>query len=412
MPFPRSSHRLLLTVPVCALLALTQACSTPGSKSNSSSTTSGSPTTASTATATGSASSGPASQAAGTDPIKIAVVDAQSGQSSSLGKWEYNGVKLAVDAANAAGGIDGRKVELTVFDDQNDPTVSTNLARKVASEGFIAVFGPAESADAIAMSPIMQQAKIPYITSGQSPALAKLGNPFLFLNSPTSTTYDATLAKYAVNTAKFTKIAMITNNDAYGKGEQGAFTAALKSLGVTPVADQTVTPDQKDFSAALTSIRQKNPDALFIGAEEVESGLIAKQARGLGIKATIIGAAPISTPVYVQTAGVQDAEGSVASTPYLSNDTTAQSRGFAAAYKAAYGDTAELHGAKAYDGAEIFLQALKATNGAGGQALADAVRAVKYQGLVGSFAFDETGVGVHETQIGIIKNGVLTPAGS
>lgn len=392
---------------VGTFLALCQACSAPGSNASTSST--------STAHAQGTAASsagGSAAPAGAAGEIKLAVVDAQSGQLSSLGKWEYKGAKLAVDQINAAGGIDGRKVTLTVFDDQGDPTVSTNLARKVSSGGFVAVIGPAESGDAQAMSPIMEQAQLPYITSGQSPALPKLNNPYLFLNSPTSTAYDETLAKYAVNTAKLSHIAMITNNGSYGKGEHDAFTAALKALGLTPVADQVVTPDQKDFSAALTTIRQAKPDALFIGAEEVESGLIAKQARGLGISATIIGAAPISTPVFLQTAGQADAEGAVASTPYLSNDTTAQSRAFAAAYKAAYGEEAELHGAKAYDGTEIFLQALKVTHGAGGKALADAIRAVKYQGLVGSFSFDSTGVGVHETQIGIIKNGVLTPASS
>jgi len=422
MKVTATNRQRLLAVSACSVLLVISGCSsskkaagtsTPSGSAAASSTAAGS-AAATTAAASSAASSNAAgsSPASDTNPIKIGVIDAQSGQSSSLGKWEYDGVKLAVDQANAAGGINGRKVELTVFDDQGDPTVSTNLARKAVSEGFIAVLGPAESADAIAMSPILQQAKIPFITSGQSPAMPKLGNPYLFLNSPTSTTYDTTLANYAVNTAKFTHIAMISNNGAYGKGEHDAFTAALKALNVAPVADQIVTPDQTDFSAALTSIRQKNPDALFIGAEEVESGLIAKQARGLGIKATIIGAAPTSTPIFVQTAGTADAEGAVSSTPYLTNDTNAQTKAFAAAYDAAFGSEPELHGAKAYDGAEIMLQALKTTNGAGGQALDDAIRAVKYQGLVGNFAFDATGVGVHETQIGLIKNGVLTPAAS
>ncbi|HEY5200124.1 MAG TPA: ABC transporter substrate-binding protein [Acidothermaceae bacterium] len=413
------SRRWLLAVSACTVLVVVAGCSsskktsgttsTPPAAVGSTSAASGGASTASASTASAS-TAGSSAAPADTSAIKIAVIDAQSGQSSSLGKREYDGVKLAVDQANAAGGINGRKVELTVFDDQADPTVSTNLARKAVSGGFIAILGPAESADAIAMSPILQQAKIPYITSGQSPAMPKLGDPYLFLNSPTSTTYDTTLANYAVKTANFTHIAMITNNGAYGKGEHDAFTAALKALNVTPVTDQIVTPDQTDFSAALTSIRQKNPDALFIGAEEVESGLIVKQARGLGIKATIIGAAPTSTPIFVQTAGTANAEGAVSSTPYLTNDTNAQTKAFAAAYDAAYGTEPELHGAKAYDGAEIMLQALKTTNGAGGQALDDAIRAVKYQGLVGNFAFDATGVGVHETQIGIIKNGVLTAA--
>ena len=179
----------------------------------------------------------------GSGPIKIAVVDAQSGQASSLGHWEYDGVKLAVKQANAAGGIDGRKIVLTLFDDQGDPTVTTDIAHKVASGGYVAVFGAAESADSIAMAPILERAKIPAITSGQSPQLAALHDPYEFLNTPTSVTYDSTLANYLVKTKGTRSIAMITNNDAYGMGEHDAFKADLAALGIKPLADEVVTPD-------------------------------------------------------------------------------------------------------------------------------------------------------------------------
>ena len=343
-------------------------------------------------------------------PIKFAVVNAQSGQLSSLGAWELKGVKLAVNEFNAAGGVDGRKVELTVYDDQGDPTTGTSIARKVVGGGYVAMMGTAESAVTQAMNPILRQAKIPSITSGQSPAISALGSPFQFLNGPTSVTYDETLVKYLVETKKFTTFAMITNNGGFGSGERKAFTAALKARGITPTDDKVVTTDQKDFSSILTSIRTKKPQALFIGAEEVEAGLIAKQARELGLASVFVGAAPLATPVYVETAGAANAEGSIVSTPYLSNDATAESKKFADAYQKAYGEAAELHGAKAYDGATIFLTALKATGGKGGQELADEIRRTKHAGLLGDFAFDDTGVGIHETQIGLIKNGTLVAA--
>ncbi|HEU5470724.1 MAG TPA: ABC transporter substrate-binding protein [Actinophytocola sp.] len=340
-------------------------------------------------------------------PFKIAVVNAQSGQLSSLGQWEWKGAKLAADEWNANGGINGRQIQLELFDDQGDPTVGTNLARKISSEGFIAMIGTAESAVTVAMIPTLQQSKIPNITSGQSPAIAATKSPFAFLNGPTSITYDETLAKYLVDQKGLKKIALITNNGSFGKGERDAFTKALASRGVAPVDDQVVTTDQKDFSAALTSIRQKAPDVLFVGAEEVAAGLIVKQARELGLTVTIAGAAPMGTPVYFDTAGVSNVEGTVVSSPYLSNDTSDASRAFAKAYQQAFNEEAELHGAKAYDGAQILFTALKNSNGATGQELADAIRATKHAGLLGNFAYDETGVGIHATAIGIIKSGKL-----
>src|SRR3982750_2690592 len=128
-------------------------------------------------------------------PIKIALVDAQSGQLSSLGAWELKGARLAVDEWNAAGGINGRQIQLDVFDDQGDPTIGTNLARKIDSEGYLAMLGTAESAVTIAMAPTLKQAEIPNIASGQSPGMVAVGSDFLFLNGPTSTTYDETLPK-------------------------------------------------------------------------------------------------------------------------------------------------------------------------------------------------------------------------
>lgn len=343
-------------------------------------------------------------------PIKIALVDAQSGQLSSLGKWEYKGAKLAVDEWNKAGGINGRKIQLDVFDDQGDPTIGTNIARKISSQKYIAMLGTAESAVTIAMAPTLRQAEIPNITSGQSPGIVALKSPYVFLNSPTSTTYDETLANYLVDQQKMKKIALVTNNGAYGKGEHDAFLKALTDRGIKPVADEVVTADQKDFSAQLTKVRQKGPQAVFLGAEEVESGLIVKQARDLGITAPFAGGAPQGTPVFRDTAGSKNVEGSIVSSPYLSNDTSDATKKFAAAYKAAYGENAELHGAKAYDGAQILLTALKSSNVATGKKLADAIRAVRHEGLMGNFAYDDTGVGIKTTTIGIVKNGEVVKA--
>ena len=254
-------------------------------------------------------------------PIKIALVDAQSGQLSSLGAWELKGAKLAVDEWNKAGGVNGRQIQLDVFDDQGDPTIGTNLARKIDSEGYIAMIGTAESAVTIAMAPILQQAQIPNITSGQSTGLVAVKSPFLFLNGPTSTTYDETLAKYMVDTKGLKNIAMITNNGSYGKGEHDAFLKAAADARTSPRSPTRSSPPTRRTSAPpLTAIRQKNPQVIFLGAEEVESGLIVKQARDLGITVPFAGAAPQGTPVFLDTAGAANVEGTIVSSPYLSND--------------------------------------------------------------------------------------------
>ncbi|MBV9451673.1 MAG: ABC transporter substrate-binding protein [Streptosporangiaceae bacterium] len=385
----RSSAAAIL--PAAAIALLAAACGTPGGSSG------------------GSPGAGGGSTKAASGPIKIAVVDAQSGSSSDLGQFEYRGVKLAVDQANAAGGIDGRKISLGLYDDQGDPTVGTELARKIASEGYIAMFGTAESAVTLAMAPILESEHIPNITSGQSTKLLAVGSPYLFLNGPTGLTYDSTLAKYLVTTKGYKKIAMLTNNDSYGAGEQSAFTTSLKSLGLTPVAAEVVPADQANMTPALTAIRGKDPQVLFIGAEEAQSGLIVKQARALGMNAVIAEGAPAGTPLFLSTAGVSDTNGTIVSSPYLGNSVNSAAQTFSSAYQAAYGSAPELHGAKAYDGAQVMIAALKACHGCTGLALANAIRAVHYSGLLGSFAYNNQGVGIFATAIGILNDGKIHP---
>jgi ABC-type branched-subunit amino acid transport system substrate-binding protein len=339
------------------------------------------------------------------EPIRVAIINPQTGDFSSLGQWEHKGVKLAVDEANATGGVHGRLIELSVFDDEGVAARAAELAQKVGAGGYVAILGSALSGNTLAMAPNLARQRIPAITSGQAPSLAALGNPYVFLNSATSTTFDETLAAYVIDKTDLRTIAMITNEGAYGRGERAAFTASLAARGIAPVADRQVAVGQKDFAQALTAIRQTNPDALFIGAEEIQSGLIVQQARSLGITATLLGGAPMGTDVFLNTAGVEAVEGAIFATPYPTNDENDATREFAAAYQAAYGEAAEYHGAKAYDGARILIEALRASDVATGLDLADAIRAVRFRGLLGEFAFDTTGVGIHQTRVATVKAG-------
>lgn len=347
-------------------------------------------------------------------PVKIfrvAQIAPFSGQNAALGDWDSKGISLAAAQLNAKGNSYnyGIRFKIDRYDDQGDPTTANNLAQQAVSKKYNFVYGSALSTNTLAMMPVLQAAKISQMTSGQSDRILKQGNPYVFLNSTPSSVYDATLVRYIVGTKKFTRIAMLTNNGAYGKSEHDAFVAQLKQRNLDPVADQVVTPDAKDMSGALSQIRQDNPQVLFIGAEEIQSGLAVKQARSLGITAVIAEGAPAATPLYVETAGVTNVEGTIVSSPYLSNNLNDQTRAFAAAYRKKHGEAPELHGAKAYDGFMILATALRNLKGKWTpDTLAAAIHKVRYKGLLGNFRFTGIGLGLHSTQIGIIKNGRLT----
>lgn len=353
---------------------------------------------------------GPSESEGGGQPILVATIGARSGQLASLGDWDWKGFNLAIQEANDAGGIHGRTIKILEFNDQGDPTVGVNVAKDALSQGIVAAMATPESTVALAVKSLFQDAKVVQITSGQALQLTEPGDPYIFRDTAPSSTIDRTLAEYAVNTKGFKKIAMITNNGSYGKGEHDAFIASLKDLGVEPVADVVVTPDQKEFSSVLAQIRDTGPDALFIGAEEVESGLIAKQARALGITATLIAGSPFVTPVFRDTAGCDAVEGAIMSTTYLGNEASDETRAFAAKYKQAYGEDPELHGAKAYDAGRFLVLAMQAAwPNIDGEHIAQALHQIEYDGLQGHFKFDANGEGLASSLVGTIQGCQVVP---
>lgn len=342
----------------------------------------------------------------GSGVVRIAEIGPFSGGGASFGKWDNEGIMMAVDDINAKGGIHGKKIEMVKMDDQGNPTVAVNAAQKIVNnDKVVAAFATPLSTTTLATLGIFDQAKIPQFTAGQDPKLTAKGSQYIFRYNANSKAYTKTAADYIVNKLSAKKIAVITNSGAYGKGEHDSFVGALKELNITPVSDQVVTPDGKEFSAQLTNIKTTNPDVIYIGSENIQSGLIVKQAKALGITAKIVGGSALD-PVYIKTAGIDAAEGSIFTTQFIINAND-ETKAFNEACKKKYGEEGEFHIAKAYDGARMLIEAMnKAYPNLDGEHIRDAMRQLNFHGLTGDYKFDEKGEGTQKAQMGIIKNGV------
>jgi branched-chain amino acid transport system substrate-binding protein len=378
---------VLKGIAISTLAALTLAACSSQSSSSSSTNTSGS-----------------GSAAKDTKTIKIAQIGPFSGNAASLGNWDTQGIMMVVDEVNKNGGIHGKKIEVEKIDDQGNPTVSVNAAQKVVGEDIVAAFATPLSTTTLASLQVFNQAKIPQMTAGQDPTITTKGSQYIFRYNASSAIYDKTAAEYVVKKLGKKKIAIITNSGAYGKGERDNFTKALKDLGVDPVADEVVAPDAKDFTAQLTNIKAKNPEVLYMGVENIQMGLITKQAVSLGLKAQRVGGSS-ADPIFVKTAGVENAEGTIFTTQYIptAND---QTKAFNEAVKKKYGVDGEFHIAKAYDGAKMLVQAMNnAYPKLDGATIAKELKKLNYKGITGDYHFNTTGEGSNRAQLGIIKNG-------
>jgi branched-chain amino acid transport system substrate-binding protein len=344
------------------------------------------------------------------EPIKIAIIGAMSGTNAVLGDWMKKGVTLAVEEKNKAGGIQGRQIQIIVYDDEADPTKSVNLAQKVATEDKVmAAFATTNSTSALADIPIFAQYKIPQLTNGTNVDITNKGSAYIFRVTPAGPSFEDTLVDFLVTKKGFKKFAIIADTSAYGKGEGDYQEAALQRHGLKALTREAFGIDDKDFTGQLTKILQTQPEVILLASSEIASGLIAKQARQLGFKGQFAGGAAIGTPKYIETAGADIAEGTIFTTPWLHDDANEISRKFVEAYKARWNEPPEFHGANTYDGANLLLLAMERANPLTPENVAAELHKISgYKGLQGTFNVTAKGETITGTLVGIVKDGKLT----
>lgn len=347
-------------------------------------------------------------QAPSAEPIKVGLIAPMSGTNAILGEWEKKSISIAIDELNAAGGINGRPIELLIEDDEADPTKSVSLAQKlITQDGIVACFATPNSTPTLALVPVFEKYKVPHLCGALNDGITKTGSKFTFRNTPPGSAYETTVVNFLVKKG-YSKFAIISDTSAYGKGQGDYQEAALTANGLQALTRESYGIEDKDFTGQLTKILATNPEVLLIAGSEVAAGLIAKQSRQLGFTGQIAGGAAVGTTKFVEVAE-DAAEGAFYATPYPSNDLNDMARAFAAKYTARWGDEPENHGAKGYDQTQLLILALKnAYPNITGETIADELHKIcGYQGLQGEFCFDETGEGIKECFIGVVKDGKL-----
>jgi len=341
-------------------------------------------------------------------PIKIGIIGDMSGTTSSLGDWMVKGVTLAVEQKNAAGGVQGCQVQIVTYDDQGSPTTSVGLAEKAATvDNVMAAFATTNSSSALADIPTFAKYKIPQLTNGTNVTITQQGSAYIFRVNPAGPAYENPVVNYLVKQSK-TKFAIIGDNSAYGVGETAYQVAALKANNLTALDIESYGVNDKDFTGQLTKIMQTQPEVLLLASSEVAAGLIAKQARQLGFTGIIAGGSGLASPVFISTAG-DAAEGAYFTSPYPGNDANDATRAFAAAYKARWGVDPEVHGANTYDGTNMLLMAMENAHPLTPDNVATQMHKIcNYQGLQGTFCYDQNGEGINTTFLGVVKGGQLT----
>lgn len=343
------------------------------------------------------------------DEILIGEYGSLTGTTATFGISTKNGIEMATEAINASGGLLGKKVRIIVEDDQGRPEEAQTVVTKlITSDKVVAVLGEVASSRTLAAAPVAQQNRIPMISpSSTNPAVTDIGD-FIFRVCFIDPFQGLVMAKFAANSLQITKVAVLRDikND-YSVGLADVFIENFKALGGTITADQSYSEGDTDFSAQLTAIRATGPQAIFVPGYYTEVGLIARQAKGLGLQAPLLGGDGWDSPSLIEIGG-EALEGSYFSNHYSVEDPSPAIQKFVTDYRAKYGETPDALAGLGYDAAMVLFDAIKRAGSAEPQAIRDALAQTKdFQGVTGTTTLDERRNAVKPAVVLQIKDGKL-----
>ena len=344
------------------------------------------------------------------ETIKIGAIGPLTGSVAIYGISATNGLKLAVDEINANGGILGKQIELNLLDEKGDSTEAVNAYNKLVDWGMVALIGDITSKPSVAVAEVAAQDGIPMITpTGTQLNITEAGSN-IFRVCFTDPYQGEVLAKYTKDKLGAKTVAIISNNSSdYSDGVANAFAKEAEAQGIQVVAREGYSDGDKDFKAQLTKIAQQNPDVLFVPDYYEQDGLIAIQAREVGIKSVIVG--PDGWDGVVKTvdpssyAAIEDV---FFANHYSTKDSSEKVQNFIKNYKEKYNDEPSAFSALSYDAAYILKAAIEKAGTTDKEAVAKAIKELEFEGITGHLTFDEKNNPVKSITIIKIVNGDYT----
>ncbi|CAN5666004.1 ABC transporter substrate-binding protein [soil metagenome] len=331
-----------------------------------------------------------------------------TGSKATFGINSDNGVKLAVDDVNKAGGLLGKQIKLVTEDNQGKPSETQTVVQKLINrDKVIAIIGEVASSNSKAGAPICQQNKIPMISpASTNPEVTNIGD-YIFRVCFIDPFQATVMSKFAINSLKVKKVAvLIDQKNAYSTGLADNFIKTFKSMGGEIIEEQKYSEGDKDFKAQLTSIKSKNPDAVFIPGYFTEVGLIAIQAREIGLIVPLFGSDGWESEKLTEGKAKDALEGSFFSTHVSTEDPSPKIQDFLKRYREKYNAEPDAMAFLGYDAAALLFDAIKRANSTEGQKIRDEIAKTKdFPGVTGMITINEQRNAVKPAVILEIKDG-------
>ncbi|HEX8433531.1 ABC transporter substrate-binding protein [Archangium sp.] len=356
-----------------------------------------------TAPAAASASGAPGS----TDTLLLGQVGSLTGSEATFGISGRNGIAMAIQEANAAGGVKGKQLAVRVYDSQGRPEEAAQAATRLISQDKVLVLlGEAASSNSMAMADKAQAAGVPMITpSSTNPAVTKKGD-YIFRVCFIDPFQGYVMAKFARDHLKMNKVAVLQDNkSAYSVGLTDVFSRKFSEMGGAILGNESYSKGDTDFRAQLTAIKMTKPDGIFVPGYYTDVGIIARQARELGLTVPLLGGDGWESDKLFELGG-EAIEGSYYSNHYSVDNPDPRVQEFITRYKAAYGGVPDSVAALAYDAARLAIDAMKRAPDLKGASIRDAIASTKdFPGVAGTINLDENRDAVKQAVILKVEGG-------
>lgn len=342
------------------------------------------------------------------DEILIGQFGSLTGSEATFGISSDNGLKLAVDEINSTGGVLGKKIKLITYDDQGKPSEAATVVQKLINKDkVIAVIGEVASSRSKAGAPLCQQNKIPMISpASTNPEVTAIGD-YIFRVCFIDPFQATVLTKFATNTLKVKKIAILKDvKNAYSTGLADFFEKEFKNAGGEIVEVQSFSSGDKDFKAQLTAIKSKNPEAIFIPAYYTDVNLISIQSREVGITVPLLGSDGWESEKLTEGKAKDALEGCYFSTHVSTENPDPNTQNFIKKYKEKYNSMPDAMSFLAYDAGMILFDAIKRAGTVDPIKIKDEIAKTKdFQGVTGKISINDQRNAIKPAVILEIKGG-------
>jgi branched-chain amino acid transport system substrate-binding protein len=325
------------------------------------------------------------------DTIVIGEVGSLTGSEAVFGVSTSHGIDLAIDEANAQGGVKGKKLSVKVYDDQSKPEeAGSATVRLITQDKVKLILGEVASSNSLAMAPKAQEAKVPMITpSSTNPSVTEVGD-YIFRVCFIDAFQGYVMARYAREDLKLNTAAILKDvKSAYSVGLTDVFERKFTEMGGKVVGIESYSKDDTDFRAQLTTIKKLKPQALYIPGYYEQVGKIASQAEELGLKTSMLGGDGWDGPPLVEQGG-KAVEGAYFSDHFTADDPSPIVQNFIKKYQEKFKAVPDSMAALGYDAARVGIEAMKRAPSLEGPALREAIAQTKdFPGVAGTVTLND-----------------------